>query len=218
MSANISAIRQGIFLDLQFAARCIEHLRRQKIHRHFAGYLCLCYTAALEGRREKLKPGFKAFFDRFLAVGEAPESTPYVVPFNDTGSADANVWMNSNVAGSYSARSLRPEAPLRRVAEIFGNGKSATFSLIDDHETACLEHLLFGHAINPIALAGFLFRDHSFIVSDGPNPTVDELKRELYLLLGFDEGGFSRSIFDESGAFDAGRVWAPVGPQVDFSE
>lgn len=208
-------IEQEVFLDLGFVGRCIAHLRNQKIHRHFAGYLCLCYTAALEGRREKLKPGFKAFFDRFLAVGDAPESTPYVVPFNETGNADANVWMNSNVAGSYAVSSLRPQAPLRRVADLFGTGKSATFSLVDEHEKACLEHLLFGQRLNAIALAGFLLRDHSFVITDGPPPTVDDLKKELFLLLGFDEGGFSRIFFNEDEAFEVGAVWAPITPIIN---
>lgn len=215
MPAKPITTEKSVFLDLEFVSKCLAHLRGRKIHRHFAGYLCLCYTAALEGRREKLKPGFKAFFDRFLAVGDAPESTPYVVPFNETGSAEANVWMNSNVAGSYAVSSLRPQAPLRRVADLFGTGKAATFSLVDDHETACLEHLLFNRRVSAIALAGFLLRDHSFVIADGPAPTVDDLMKELFLLLGFDEDGFSRVLFDEEGAFDMGQVWAPVSPQIN---
>jgi hypothetical protein len=213
MPAEQIRLQQGVFLDLEFVKRCIAHLRGQKIHRHFAGYLCLCYTAALEGRREKLKPGFKAFFDRFLAVGDAPESTPYIVPFNETGSTEANVWMNSNVAGSYAVSSLRPQAPLRRVAELFGAGKAATFTLVDDHESACLEHLLFNHRVNAIALAGFLLRDHSFAMEDGSVPAVAELVKELFLLLGFDEGGFSRVLFDEDQAFELGTVWTPTSPR-----
>ena len=209
------SIEPSAFLDLEFVARCIEHLRGQKIHRHFAGYLCLCSTATLEGRRDKLKPKFKAFFERFLAVGEAPESTPYVVPFNDTGSVEANVWLNSNIAGSYAVSSLRPQAPLRRVADLFGTGKSATFSLIDEHESACLEHLLFGHPVNAVALAGFLFRDHSFELTDGQAPILADLVKELYQLLGFNEGGFSRAIFTEEEAFDFGQIWAPISPQIN---
>ena len=214
MSKESTVVDPFAFLDFGFVARCIEHLRGQKIHRHFAGYLCLCFTATLEGRRDKLKPKFKGFFERFLVVGEAPDSTPYVVPFNDTGSAEANVWLNSNIAGSYAVSSLRPQAPLRRVADLFGTGKSATFSLIDEHESACLEHLLFGHPVNAVALAGFLFRDHSFVLSDGQAPTVADLVKELYLLLGFNEGGFSKAIFTEDGAFDFGQIWAPVMPQI----
>lgn len=213
MPAEPITVEQGVFLDLEFVSKCLAHLRSQKIHRHFAGYLCLCYTAALEGRKEKLKPGFKSFFDRFLAVGDAPESTPYVVPFNETGSADANVWMNSNVAGSYAVSSLRPQAPLRRVAELFDKGKAANFSLVDEHEAACLEHLLFNHRVNAIALAGFLLRDHLFVLVDGTAPTVEDLKREFFILLGFGEGGFSRALFDEAEAFDLGAVWTPVSPQ-----
>jgi hypothetical protein len=209
------SIEPSVFLDLGFVSRCIEHLRAQKIHRHFAGYLCLCFTATLEGSRDKLKPKFKGFFERFLAVGEAPESTPYVVPFNETGSTEANVWLNSNIAGSYAVSSLRPQAPLRRVADLFGTGKSATFSLIDEHESACLEHLLFGHPVNAVALAGFLFRDHSFVLADGQAPTLANLVNELYLLLGFNEGGFSKAIFTEEDAFDFGQIWAPAGSHIN---
>jgi hypothetical protein len=71
---------------------------------------------------------------------------------------------------------------------------------------------LFGQRINAIALAGFLLRDHLFVIGNGPPPTVEDLKRELFLLLGFEEGGFSRALFDENEAFDVGTVWAPVSP------
>ncbi|MBS1187846.1 MAG: hypothetical protein H6R04_1864 [Burkholderiaceae bacterium] len=205
-------MEQVAFLDLGFVARCIHHLRSQKIHRHFAGYLCLCFTATREGRERNLKPAFKAFFDRFLLVGDAPEATPYVVPFNESGSSDANVWLNGNVAGSYAVSSLRPQAPLRRVAELFGTGKSATFSLVEEHESACLEHLLFGHPVNAVALSGFLFRDHSFILTNGQTPTITDLVRELYVLLGFNDGRFSKSIFVEDEEFDFGQIWAPPQP------
>lgn len=208
------SIDPSVFLDLGFVARCIEHLRHKKIHRQFAGYLCICSAAALAGRPDKLKPGFKAFFDRFLLVGEAPDSTPYLVPFNDTGSPDANVWFNSNVAGSYAVSSIRPQAPLRRVADLFGSGKAATFSLRDEHEESCLEHLLFGHKVNAIALAGFLFRDHGFAVTDGQSPSVEDLVSELYLLLGFNDGGFSRASFDAEVPFDLGQVWGPIDASV----
>lgn len=217
MVENSTSIQQSSFLDLGFVTRCIGYLRRQKTHRHFAGYLCLCYTAALEGKTEKLKPGFKAFFDRFLTVGEAPESTPYLVPFNESGSAEANVWLNSNVAGSYAVSSLRPQAPLRRVAELFGTGKSATFTLVDEHENACLDYLLSGHTMNVYALAGFLFRDHSFIISEGYSPTIADLAKELYSTFGFGEGGFSRVIFNEEEIldFDLGKIWAVSSTQIN---
>lgn len=208
-------VKQATFLDLEFIARCIKHLRRQKIHRHFAGYLCICFTATLEGRRENLKPKFKTFFDRFLAVGDAPELTPYVIPFNDTGNPDANVWLNNNVAGSYAGSSLRPQAPLRRVAELFGTGNATTYTLVEEHETACLENLLFGRSINAVALAGFLFRDHSFVLMDGTHPKMEDLVKELYLLFGFNDGGFSRVLFNEEEVFDFGQIWTPFLQKFD---
>lgn len=204
------SVDNSVFLELDFVTRCIEHLRSRKIHRHFPGYLCVCYTATLEGRREKLKPGFKSFFERFLLVGDPPEGTPYLVPFHESGNPESNAWLNGNVAGSYAPSSLRPEAPFLRTAEFFNSGRAASLSMRDEHEEACLQHLLFGNAVNAVALAGFLLRDHGFIIADGYTPNVTDLVNEMYSLFGFGPGGFSRIIFTDDEQFDFEQVWAPT--------
>ncbi|WP_313651296.1 hypothetical protein [Pseudomonas soli] len=199
----------GYLLNLDFVSRSIEYLRGIKIHRHFAGYLCLCYTAQLEGRSDRLKPEFKEFFDRFLLVGSAPQNTPYLVPFNESGNGAANVWMNSNVAGSYAVSSLRPQAPLRRVADLFGAGRASNFSLKDDHSTACYESLLFGQKINVVPLAAFIFRDHVFLANGGEEPTINDLVVGFSSLFGFDNPGSLHVLFDLEGFPFSGEVWMP---------
>lgn len=208
MQSEQIPVNQSVFLDLGFVTRCIAYLRTRKIHRHFFGYLCVCATAVREGRNDLLLPPFKKFFERFLVVGEAPEGTPYLVPFNESGSPDANVWLNSNVAGSYAPSSLRPQAPLLRVTNLFMQGKRGTFTLVDDHESACLESLLFGSPVNVLALAGFLFRDHAFTVTDKHEPSEADLVREFFIFFGFGDGGYSRSIFKEGEGFEAGNIWS----------
>lgn len=183
-----------VVLDASFVRECVTHLRGRSTHRQFVGYLCICEAAGLIGRTDRLRPAFKGFFDRFLLVGSAPDERPYLVPFNESGNPDANVWFNKNVAGSYAPSSIRQQAPLRRVIDIFGANRQATFSLRDGHEEACLQHLLFEDRMDPLALAGFLFRDHSFALKDDELFTTSTLTDELYALLGFEEGGFDRRI------------------------
>jgi hypothetical protein len=192
-----TTVFRTVILDTSFAKRCISHLRDRAIHRQFAGYLCICEAATLARKKEELKPAFRRFFNRFLLVGSPPHGTPYLIPFNESGGVHANVWLNSNVAGSYAPSSIRSQAPLRRVVDTFGTSKQATFTLRENHEESCLEYLLFNQPIDPLALAGFLFRDHSFSIKAEESMSTEILINSLYSLLGFGEGGFDRGVIFE---------------------
>lgn len=196
-SEKSSAEGDFFVLSLPFVKSCLKHLRERPAHRHFAGYLCICEASALAQRTVNLKPSFKDFFERFLLVGGAPEESPYLVPFNEAGTLDASVWMNRNIAGSYAPSSIRSQAPLRRVVDVFGAGREAAYSLKDNHEELCTTHLLSGRRIDALALAGFLFRDYSFSVPSGERLTPAVLRDALYSRFGFGDGGFERAdVFD----------------------
>lgn len=179
-----------LILHLDFVDQCIQHLRTRKIHRQFVGYLAICEAANVAHRQDELRPNFKKFCSRFLLVGEADTDSPYLVPFNEGGSRDASTWLNSNVAGSYAPSSLRPQAPLRRIVDVYGAGREATFSLKSEHETLCLEHLLFKQPVDALALAGFLLRDHSFFVTGDTEMGHELVIIDFLELLGFANPGY----------------------------
>jgi hypothetical protein len=194
-----AADSSAVVLDIRFARSCVDYLRSRRIHRQFVGYLCICEASSVAGRQNNLKPAFREFFERFMVVGEPPQGTPYLVPFNEGGSLEASAWLNANIAGSYAPSSIRPQAPLRRVVDIFGAGRNATYALRDGHEELCLEHLLFGERLDPVALAGFLFRDHLFTLHDGESLDASHLVAGLYSILGFTGDRPDRiAIFDDN--------------------
>lgn len=150
-------------------AASLQRLKDQKIHRTFAGYLCLKRTAARDGRTDDLSPEFRGFFETFLRLPDAPDFRPYFVPFNDSATSDANLWLNRNVAGSYAPSSLRPVSPLRRVVEI---NEDRRYSFVDGHWEPAREHIALGNRIPVVPLASFLYRDFAFLQDE---PTAEDL-------------------------------------------
>lgn len=150
---------KSYLVNAKGAARALRKLQSCKIHRHFTGYLCLLYTATAESSEGPIKPDFKAFHQDFFAVADSPYDKPYVVPFSDKEGAK-NPFFNENVAGSYAASSLRSVAPLRQVVSVKGESRATTYSLLRDHPTKALRHLLFGQRVPALSLAVFLYRDY----------------------------------------------------------
>jgi hypothetical protein len=197
-----------LILHLDFVNECIRRLRTRSIHRQFVGYLAICEASNTAGRQDELRPSFKKFCDRFMLVGNPDAGSPYLVPFNESGSLESSTWLNANVAGSYAPSSLRPQAPLRRVVDVYGSGRDATFSLRTGHEELCLKHLLFDEPVDVLALAGFLLRDHSFLLSNDTQLIDAETVITSFLeVLGFANPGYEPDVIfagpDESliGAF-----------------
>jgi hypothetical protein len=156
-------------LKREVVQQSLAALRQLKVHRTFAGYLCLRETARATNRRTQLKPDFAGFFDRYLKIGDASAAAPYAVPFNDRG---AFLWFNRNVAGSYAPSSLRDVSPLRQVADIFGSRADHTFSLKEDDAKLCFVHLLHKKQMPVLPLAAFLFRDYAIEEEDGEGAPV----------------------------------------------
>ncbi|MEN5266785.1 hypothetical protein [Stenotrophomonas sp. TWI587] len=130
-----------------------EQLEASKAHAHFLGYLAICEAAQTSGRTEDLRVNFKGFFDRFLRANGMSEDVPYIKPFGGPTN-------NKNVAGSYAPSSLRDVAPLMKVATINRSATPATFSLLPEHASLALQHLLGGRPASVLALGVFLYRDY----------------------------------------------------------
>lgn len=140
-------------------ARALTHLREQKTHPLFAGYLYLQQRAVELGRLNDLRPEFLQFYKRFFEVPNHPLGTPYIKIFTEQQPSERNLWLNENVAGSYAPSSLRPNQPFRKVVHIEGR----EYSLSDDHAERANEHLLYGKPIQVAHLAAVLYRDYGFL-------------------------------------------------------
>jgi hypothetical protein len=91
------------------------------------------------------------------------------------------------------------------VVDIFGAGRQATYALREGHEELCLEYLLFGERLDPVALAGFLFRDHAFTLHSNEDLDISQLVAALYTILGFTGTKADRiAIFDDTESAVAG--------------
>lgn len=86
-------------------ARALTHLREQKTHPLFAGYLYLQQRAVELGRLNDLRPEFLQFYKRFFEVPNHPLGTPYIKIFTEQQPSERNLWLNENVAGSYAPSS-----------------------------------------------------------------------------------------------------------------
>ncbi|HJT66718.1 MAG TPA: hypothetical protein VJ749_09695 [Pyrinomonadaceae bacterium] len=142
----------------RIVASSLARLREQKTHTFFAGYLCLQQRAAQLGRLDDLQPDFLAFFKKFFLVDGHPLGAPYIKPFTEQKPSSRNLWLNENVAGSYSPASLRSGQPFRKVVVIDGR----KYSLPPNHAERALEFLLYDKRIQVADLATFLYRDFGF--------------------------------------------------------
>ncbi len=143
----------------EIVARSLAHLREQKTHTLFAGYLYLQFRSAQLGRLNDLQPVFSPFFKDFFQVANHPLGTPYIKIFTEHQASENNLWLNENVAGSYAPSSLRPEQPFRKVVTI----DKKIYSLPADHASRALEYLLFSKPIEVANLAVVLYRDYGLL-------------------------------------------------------
>jgi hypothetical protein len=137
----------------------LTHLREQKTHTLFAGYLYLQQRAAQLGRLDDLRPDFLQFYKQFFEVANHPLGSPYIKIFTEQKASERNLWLNDNVAGSYAPSSLRPNQPFRKVVDI----KGREYSLPHDHAARALEHLLYGKPVQVADLVVVLYRNYGFL-------------------------------------------------------
>lgn len=164
------------FISIASARKAFRALHELHIHRSFPGYLCLREVACRAETSSGLRPEFKQFFQRYLQVGNASDTHPYVLPFNENGAQANSVWLNQNVAGSYAPSSIRSESPMRRVADIFSRADGGTYSLKEEHCKNALKYMLLDTPMPVLPLAVFLYRDYSLTLErDEPAPTAERL-------------------------------------------
>jgi len=183
---------QGSVVTREAARAALLQLRKHKIHRFFAGYLCILKTAAETNRDVDLEVRFKQFFDEFLTLGDPPSNKPYVVPFSQSESSTALLF-NRNVAGSYAPKSLRPNQPFTNVITVQGGGPRALYSLKQGHATLALNNLLFGVKAPAAALSIFLYRDYAL---SGFPLTATDFVSEFRQKFGFDQSDSHKADFD----------------------
>ena len=182
-------------------AFCLRELRRREIHRHFAGYMCIRRTAAMEGRISNLSAEFTEFFDTILSVQGGKEGFPYIYAFVEHQPSEHNRWQNRNLAGSYAPSSIRPKQPFANVVEVTGGGSQSYYSLRDRHWELARKHLAFGKKIPAVATAVVLYRNYALRTYP---PSVSEWVRVFQEEFGYlDESGdpteeFKHLYHDES--------------------
>ena len=142
----------------------IERLLARQTHTYFPAYLHLRQLAGRAERLTGLAPNW-AEVGEVLQVRGGPPGKPYLRPFWRGARDHQQEWLGSNLAGSWSASSLRAnQAPLQ-VVETDADGR---FNLPEGHWERAIVHLLSGVPMSVTALAGFLFRDRGFIAVNEP--------------------------------------------------
>lgn len=181
-------IRGYLALRPEVVALAVKLLRHTRIHPNFAGYLCVRRTIKDGDIALAVRPNFSQFFNEFLRPAGSESDKPFIRPFKENGDPAADVWMNSNVAGSYAPSSVRNDSPFRKVINIQGSGPTATYSLLPGHSKAALTYLLFGERLSAANLAAFLYRDFGF--TGGPL-TLEGLIKFFQRDFGFTEDEFN---------------------------
>lgn len=169
--------------------KCIWCLARTELHRHFPGYLGVKRASAKAGTSTNFSFNYNEFFDAFFQVRDEEEAYPYLIPFNRSENPDPDsdsMWLNPNVAGSYGPSSVRSDQPFEKVVEVTGSGRSAEWSLRDDHWELARQHLCYSQQVPAEYLAGFLFRDFSIEMAE---PSTDGLIQAYQEVFGYDSEG-----------------------------
>lgn len=154
-------------LRTEVVRRAIADLLARQIHPYFPAYLHLRQRAGRAGRLDRLTPEWKALGE-YLEVDGAPARRPYFRPFLEGRREAGQEWLNTNLAGSYAASSLRPgQAPL---AVVRYDGATRTFALREEHWKLAREHLLNGRKAPVISLAAYFYRDFGIRSLSEPTP------------------------------------------------
>lgn len=158
-------------LDVDKVQECMWKIVDARIHRHYPGYLCVKRLATREGHTQDLNFEYDAFFNLFFKVRDYAE--PYFVPFGRRHTQVEDLWFNSNVAGTYSDQSIRPDQPFDRVVDVEKPDNQNKASLRPNHWEKAREHLTGSDKVPATALSGFLYRD--FAVEIDTTPDGEEL-------------------------------------------
>jgi len=169
-------------LDSERVQDCMWRIVDARVHRHFPGYLCVKRLAERETRTSDLDFEYDAFFDTFFKVRDYAD--PYFVPFGQRHTNVEDLWFNENVAGTYSAQSIRPDQPFDRVVDVEKPDTQNKATLRSNHWELAREHLTGSDKVPVTAVAGFLYRD--FAVEIDSEPDGEELVKIFRDEFGYD--------------------------------
>jgi hypothetical protein len=189
-------------------AQSLGRLRELGVHPHFVGYLCIKQLATTVGSQTELQPDFKRFHETFLKIHNHPPETPYLRIFVNQTPSNKNLFLNSNIAGSYAPSSIREN--FRKVITITGANREARYALNSQHWVFAKQYLCRGKEIPVVELAAVLYRDYA-ITTNEPSlkDLVDIFKEEFGYLessAGSTVGGnheFEALYIDESAALNS---------------
>lgn len=174
--SGIETSERVYVIPIARVSEAIDRLLDRDTHQYFPAYLYLRQLAGRAGRLTGLAPEWPEL-GAVLDMPGGPPGKPYLRPFWPGRRTSHQEWLASNLAGSYSASSLRAgRAPLQ-VVETDARGR---FNLRDRHWELALEHLLLGERMSVIALAAFVFRDWGFVSDSEPGQRdlIDIFRRE----------------------------------------
>lgn len=157
---------QTYVIPVRRVRECVDALLARDTHQYFFAYLFLRQIAARQGRTTDLAPDWSEL-GALLEVAGGPPGKPFLRPLWKGARGAGQEWLNSNLAGSYAASSLRG-VPLR-VVETTAAGR---FNLRPGHWQLAFEHLLFKQRLPVLALAGFFFRDFGIAAPSSPDEAV----------------------------------------------
>lgn len=159
-------------------AQSLRRLRELGVHPHFVGYLCIKQLTTAVNSQTDLQPDFKRFHETFLKIHNHPPKTPYLRIFVNQIPSNKNLFLNSNIAGSYAPSSIREN--FRKVITITGENRDARYALNSQHWVLANQYLCKGTKIPVVELAAVLYRDYA-ITTDKPSlkDLVDIFREEF---------------------------------------
>lgn len=145
--------------------RAIRELQPLRTHELMPMYLHLRHQAVEQGRYSRLSPEWQGEPREWMDVPGGPANKPFFRPFRSRGSSPDGLWLNANLAGSYS-----PSSP-RGISTLFLNEEGEYSVPTRDDGTPDAEpirhRLLRDQAVPAWAVAAFIYRNRSFLV-EGP--------------------------------------------------
>jgi hypothetical protein len=172
----------------------IETLGKQRIHPTLPMYLYL----RLKSRSGQLSEA-SAASDELLSMIELPGNPekPFYFPMIDRGRRDIGplptFWRATNISGSWSAGSIRRQAPASWLADDAGH-----YAMPQDNADKALSNLLYGERVSAVAMGAFFSRDDAFVSETEPGPgDLVEAFRVKFDFPSSDEDDFQK-LFDSS--------------------
>ena len=143
----------------------IDTLGGRRIHPAFIYYL---YLRKMDLRDElDLASASSAELQALLAMPGGPADRPYYRPLRErgdrTGELLRSFWLQPNLAGSWSPKSLKRLTPAAWLVS-----DSNQYVLPDDHASLAKTKLLFNANVSALAMGSYFLRNDGFVIDGDP--------------------------------------------------